>query len=205
MKKSLFITFEGIEGSGKSTQIALLAEYIKARGYEVTVTCEPGGTTVGEAIRRILLNPEFAEMDYHTEVLLYAADRAQHVAELIMPALNKGNIVISDRYIDSSIAYQHFGRGMPLDLIMDVNDRATQGLKPNITFLLVVPTELGLSRATQVKADRIEQESIEFHTRVEAGFQELAAKEPGRWLVVDGTRSVDEIHQVVVEALEPFL
>ncbi|HZD60299.1 MAG TPA: dTMP kinase [Anaerolineae bacterium] len=205
MKNGLFITFEGIEGSGKSTQIALLAEHLRNKGHEVTMTREPGGTSIGSAIRRILLSPEFSEMNYHTEVLLYAADRAQHVAELIRPALNRGSIVVSDRYIDSSIAYQHFGRGLPLDLILEVNDRATQGLKPDITFLLVVPTELGLGRATQLAADRIEQESIDFHNRVETGFQELAAREPERWLIVDGTRSVDEIHRVITEAVEALL
>jgi len=205
LKRSLFITFEGIEGSGKSTQITLLGEHLKTRGYEVIVTREPGGTPIGGAIRRILLNPEFSEMDYHTEVLLYAADRAQHVAEVIRPSLDRGQVVISDRYIDSSIAYQHFGRGLPLDLIMDINERAIQGLMPDITFLLVIPTILGLHRATEVEADRIEQESVDFHDRVERGFQELAGREPERWRIIDGTPSVDEVHQAIVKEVESLL
>lgn len=205
MKRGLFITFEGIEGSGKSTQIALLAEFLQSGGRQVTVTREPGGTAIGAAIRQILLNPDFAEMDYHTEVLLYAADRAQHVAEVVRPSLEAGAIVISDRYIDSSIAYQHFGRGLPLDLIMEVNERAVQGLMPDITFLLALPVELGLQRATRVAADRIEQESIEFHSRVEAGFQALAAGNPERWRVIDGAQSVEEVHRAIIEAVGPLL
>jgi len=205
LKKGLFITFEGIEGSGKSTQIIMLAEYLKAEGREVTVTREPGGTEIGRAIRQVLLNPDFTGMDYHTEVLLYAADRAQHVAEIIKPALAEGKVVLSDRYIDSSIAYQHYGRGLPLDLIMSVNEQAVQGLKPDLTFLLALPLEIGLKRATQETSDRIEQESIAFHGRVEAGFRELAAKEPERWRVIDATGTIDEVHQSIVEAINTLL
>ncbi len=205
MKKGLFVTFEGIEGSGKSTQIIQLADYLKAKGYNVIVTREPGGTLIGSAIRKILLNPEFSGMDYHTEVLLYAADRAQHVGEVIRPALENGDMVISDRYIDSSVAYQHYGRGLPLDFILDVNERAVQGLKPDLTFLLSVPVALGLERATKVAADRIERESIKFHTRVESGFQELAANEPSRWRIIDSTRSIDEVRKEVVRAVDALL
>lgn len=205
MKRGLFVTFEGIEGSGKSTQIIQLADYLKAKGYNAVVTREPGGTLIGSAIRKILLNPGFSGMDYHTEVLLYAADRAQHVAEVVRPALENGDMVISDRYIDSSVAYQHYGRGLPLDFILDVNERAVQGLKPDLTFLLSVPVALGLERATKVAADRIERESIEFHTRVETGFQKLAVSEPTRWHIIDGTRSIDEIHQEIVKAVDKFL
>ncbi len=201
MKKGLFITFEGIEGSGKSTQIIQLADYLKMKGRGVVVTREPGGTLIGSAIRKILLDPKFSKMDYHAEVLLYAADRAQHVAEVVEPALKNGDIVISDRYIDSSVAYQHYGRSLPLDFILDVNKYAIQGLKPDLTFLLAVPVALGLKRATQVAADRIEQESVEFHERVEAGFQELAASEPARWRTIDGTRSIDEVHKEIIKAV----
>ncbi len=201
MKKGLFITFEGIEGSGKSTQIIQLADYLKMKGHGVVVTREPGGTLIGSAIRKILLDPEFSKMDYHAEVLLYAADRAQHIAEVVGPALKNGDIVISDRYVDSSVAYQHYGRSLPLDLILDVNKHAIQGLKPDLTFLLAVPVALGLKRATQVAADRIEQESVEFHERVEAGFQKLAASEPARWRTIDGTRSIDEVHKEIIKAV----
>jgi len=205
LKKGLFITFEGIEGSGKSTQIIMLAEYLKAEGREVTVTREPGGTEIGRAIRQVLLNPGFTKMDYHTEVLLYAADRAQHAAEIIKPSLAEGKIVLSDRYIDSSIAYQHYGRGLPLDLIMNINEQAVQGLKPDLTFLLALPLEIGLKRATQETSDRIEQESIAFHGRVEAGFRELASKEPQRWHVIDATGTIDEIHQSITEVVNTLL
>ncbi|MBS3909099.1 MAG: dTMP kinase [Actinobacteria bacterium] len=201
MSAGFFITFEGIEGSGKTTQIVQLAEHLKAARRAVTVTREPGGTNVGAAIRAILLDPGFSEMDYHTEVLLYAADRAQHVAEVIRPALARGDIVISDRYIDSSIAYQHYGRGLPLDLIVDVNEHAVQGLKPSLTILIDVPTAVGLKRATEIETDRIERESVDFHDRVAAGFAQLAADEPERWRVIDGTRSIDEVHRDVVAAI----
>lgn len=197
----LFITFEGIEGSGKTTQIVQLAEHLMATERVVTVTREPGGTDVGAVIRALLLDPDFSEMDDHTEVLLYAADRAQHVAQVIRPALARGDIVISDRYIDSSIAYQHYGRGLPLDLIIDVNEHAVQGLKPSLTILIDVPTAVGLKRATEFATDRIEQESAAFHNRVTAGFAELAAAEPERWRVVDGTQAVDVVHRDVVTAV----
>ncbi|NCO66548.1 MAG: dTMP kinase [Candidatus Aquicultor secundus] len=202
---SLFITFEGIEGSGKSTQMTLLASYLSSRGYDVTTTREPGGTPIGEAIRAVLLNPDFTEMDYRTEVLLYAADRAQHVAELVKPALARGSIVISDRYLDSTIAYQHYGRGLPLDFILEVNEQATEGIKPDLTLLLTVPVEIGLKRATKTIADRIEREDVEFHERVEKGFQELAKREPERWRVIDGMSTVDEIHTLIIQAVEPLL
>jgi len=202
---SLFITFEGIEGSGKSTQMTLLANYLSSRGYDVTTTREPGGTPIGEAIRAVLLNPDFTEMDYRTEVLLYAADRAQHVAELVKPALARGSIVISDRYLDSTIAYQHYGRGLPLDFILEVNEQATEGIKPDLTLLLTVPVEIGLKRATKTIADRIEREDVEFHERVEKGFQELAKREPERRRVIDGMSTVDEIHTLIIQAVEPLL
>lgn len=197
--KNLFITFEGIEGSGKSTQMALLAEHLIDEGYSVVMTREPGGTEIGKAIRNILLNAEFGEMDYHSEVLLYAADRAQHVNEVLRPSLEAGHTVISDRYIDSTIAYQHFGRGLPLDLIMSVNGWAIQELKPHVTFLLDVPVRIGLERATRQVADRIEKESVEFHTRVSKGFKALAAQEPQRWHVIDGMFTLEEIHEEIVE------
>ena len=201
----LFITFEGIEGSGKTTQIVQLAEHLKATGRAVTVTREPGGTEVGAVIRALLLDPDFSEMDYHTEVLLYAADRAQHVAQIIRPALARGDIVISDRYIDSSIAYQHYGRGLPLDLIIDVNEHAVQGLKPSRTILIDVPTAVGLKRATEFATDRIEQESAAFHDRVAAGFAALAKADPERWRVVDGSQPVDKVHQALVKEVEVLL
>ncbi len=201
----LFISFEGIEGSGKSTQMTLLSKYLSSKGYEVTMTREPGGTPIGEAIRVVLLNPDFTEMDYRTEVLLYAADRAQHVAESIKPALARGSIVVSDRYLDSTIAYQHYGRGLPLDYILKANEQATEGIMPNLTILLTIPVEVGLKRATKTIADRIEREDLEFHERVAKGFLELARREPQRWKTIDGRASVDEIHMLIIQAVEPLL
>ncbi|HEY3374947.1 MAG TPA: dTMP kinase [Candidatus Aquicultor sp.] len=205
MRNGLFITFEGIEGSGKSTQIDLLDKYLQKQEHTVITTREPGGTTIGAEIRQILLNPANTGMDYHTEVLLYAADRAQHVFEQIMPALEQDLTVISDRYIDSSIAYQHYGRELPLDFILEINNRSVQWLKPDITFLLDVPVGVGLERATRVSADRIEQESFAFHERVRIGYLALAEKNPGRWRLIDGTQPVDAAHAAIVEAIKPLL
>ncbi|MBI4733785.1 MAG: dTMP kinase [Rubrobacteridae bacterium] len=199
--RGVFITFEGIEGGGKSTQIALLAEHLIELGKPTIITREPGGTVIGASIRRILLDPDHTDMDFHAEVLLYAADRAQHVAELIRPGLLSGKIVISDRYVDSTIAYQYYGRNLPLDLINSANEWAVQGLKPDITFLLDLPVEAGLERATREAADRIENESIEFHKRVADGFRKLAAEDPGRWCVIDGMLTADDIHLEVLAGI----
>lgn len=203
--KGLFITFEGVEGSGKSTQIDLLTEFLSEKGHEVVSTREPGGTAIGDKIRKIVLNPDFTEMDFKTEALLYAANRAQHVTEVIAPALAQGKIIISDRYTDSSLAYQSFGRGLDQKKVENISEWATRGLEPNLTILLDIPADKGLRRTSRSLADRIEQENIEFHDRVSRGFLKLAKRFPKRFKVIDATKDVDQIHQEVVKLVQKLL
>ena len=219
---SLFITFEGPEGSGKSTQMELLAEYLKGKGYPVLTTREPGGTSIGEQIREVLLSPENQEMSPLTEVLLYSASRAQHVEQVIRPHLEEGYIVLCDRYADSTLAYQGYGHGLDLDSVRAITEFATNGLKPDLTIYLDLPVEIGLRRrfglrgkqsSSEVsiqlplfeKWDRFDMKELEFHRRVRKGYQELAAKEPERWLVIDATHSVEEIQRIIREKVEEKL
>lgn len=195
---SFFITFEGVEGSGKTTQIRLLRKYLSRKGIPCKVTREPGGTRIGEKIRRILLNPEHREMVPLTELLLYESSRAQHVQEVILPLLKKGVVVLSDRFADASVAYQGYGRKVDLKWVETLNRLASFGIKPDMTFLLDCPTDLGLKRALErnrrsknEKEGRFEKEQMEFHHRVRKGYLALAKKEPNRVKVID-TRSGEE-------------
>lgn len=189
----LFIAFEGGEGSGKSTQVKRLAEALG----DVVVTRQPGGTEAGKVIRQLLLDPD-SVLDDRAEALLYAADRAQHVAEVIRPALAAGHIVISDRYVDSSIAYQAYGRTMDRDWIVGLSRWATSGLVPDLTILLDIDPAVGLARAARRGAvDRLEAETPDFHWRVRAAYLGLAYAEPDRYLIVEATWSVDEIAAVI--------
>lgn len=193
-----FITFEGVEGCGKTTQIARLRDHLESRGLSVVVTREPGGTPISEAIRAILLDPAYTEMAPMTELLLYAAARAQHVAERIRPALAEGRIVLCDRFADSTTAYQGAARRLEATFMGMLHESATGGLWPDVTILIDVPVETGLRRAARARqSDRIENESLAFHERVRRGFLDLAAREPGRIHIVDGTAAPEAVGRAI--------
>ena len=195
-----FITFEGMEGCGKSTQAKLLA---RALGPDTVLTQEPGGTAIGRAIRQLLLHPANRAMSAEAEVLLFFADRAQHVAEVIRPALAAGKIVISTRYVDTSLAYQGYGRGLDLDRIRSVAVLATGGLRPDLTLFFDLPLEIGLARVvSRGGRDRLESEVREFHERVRNGYLELAAAEPDRWIRIDASGSEADVEARTRAAVE---
>ena len=204
---SLFVTLEGPEGCGKTTQIARLAGWLRDLGYDVLATREPGGTSIGDQVRDILHAPGNRSMQPAAELLLYNASRAQLVAEVIRPHLARGCIVLSDRYADSSIAYQGYGRGLDLNALRAIVGFATDGLRPDLILLLDVDVEEGLRRKRGGGGEwnRLDQEPIDFHRRAREGFLSLAGQEPGRWVVVDAARGVDEvqadIRQVVASRL----
>ncbi len=203
----LFITFEGPEGSGKSTQLAALAEFLEAHGVPVVRTREPGGTPIGEQVRRILLDHANRAMHPRTEVLLFQASRAQHVEELICPALNAGKVVLCDRYADSTLAYQGYGRQTDLETLAQVIAYATGGLKPDLTLLLDLPVEEGLRRRQPLLQEwnRLDAEALAFHQRVRQGYLHLAEQEPARWVKIDARRPAEavqaEVRRVVVARL----
>ena len=203
----MFISLEGPEGSGKTTQARLLAGWLRQQGYEVILTREPGGTEIGDQIRAVLHDPHNTAMDARTEILLYSASRAQHVAQLIQPALAAGRVVVSDRYADSTLAYQGYGRGLDLETLRRVTAFATGGLKPDLTLYLDVPPEEGLQRKRSGGAEwnRLDAETLEFHQRVRAGYLELARQEPQRWAVVEATRSIEEVQTEVRRVVQAGL
>ena len=205
--KGKFIVFEGIDGSGKTTQLNLLAENLRSRGFTVLDTREPGGTRVGESIREILLNPAYSELAPRAEALLYAAARAQHVVQVILPALNKGEIVLCDRFIDSSLTYQGFGRGIGVNLLKRINEPATDGLVPDLTIILDSGIENGMERINQSgrDVDRIEREARTFHRKVRSGYLELAAREPCRYRVINANRPVGQVYADVLISVEEIL
>lgn len=192
---SLFVTFEGIEGCGKSTQLRLLANHLRASGRDVVETREPGGTAAGQALRRLLLGEDAVPLAPLAELLIYCADRAQHVGELIRPALAAGRIVLCDRFSDSTIAYQGYARGLDLDVVRGLDTRARDGLVPDVTILLDCPVVEGLRRARRRNdaGDRFERETAAFHDRVRDGFHALAAAEPGRFHRLDSTAPLEEV------------
>jgi dTMP kinase len=202
---SLFITFEGPDGSGKTTQARLLAEYLRARGYAVVLTREPGGTTIGEQVREVILSTRNRTMRNETEVLLFSAARAQIVAEVIRPALAEGKIVLCDRYADSTLAYQGYGLGLDLDALRAITRFATGGLMPDLTFFVDVPVEVGLARRQHGETNRLDQKDVDYHTRVHNGYLELVRAEPHRFVVIDGTRAIDVIQQDIRTHLERVL
>jgi dTMP kinase len=200
-ERGVLITFEGGEGCGKSTQIRLLARRLEAAGVPVRELREPGGTTVGEAVRAILLDPDHTGLDDTAEILLYEAARAQLVAEVILPALDAGEVVLCDRFYDSTTAYQGHARGIPLAEVAALNHAATGGLTPERTIVLDIEPALGVRRATSHGADRLEAEDLAFHQRVRAGFLAIAADEPDRVRVVDASGDVDAVADFVAAAL----
>ncbi|MCG2722895.1 MAG: dTMP kinase [Thermodesulfovibrionales bacterium] len=200
MKKGVFLSFEGIEGTGKSTQARLLFELLREKGFDAVLTEEPGGTKIGRKIREILLSPDHQEMTPLTELLLYFASRTQHLAQVIIPAVNRGAVVITDRFTDSTIAYQCYGRGIALHLLHSLDNIATEGMQPDITLLLDLDVETGLSRNRGInKTDRLELEDIGFHKRVRNGFLELAAQQPERIKLIDASLEKEEVRKRVLD------
>jgi dTMP kinase len=204
---SLFVTFEGIEGSGKTSQLRRLAAHLRRAGHAVVETREPGGTASGAALRTLLLGPEALPLTPLAELFLYCADRTQHVSEVIRPALEAGRIVLSDRFSDSTIAYQGYGRGLDLETLRTLDARARDGLAPALTVLLDCPVEVGLARTrgregAPAHPDRFERETAAFHERVRRGFRALAAAEPSRFCVLDSTQPLEHVGATLVAEVE---
>ncbi len=204
MKRGYFISFEGGDGSGKSTQIKLLKEYLENKGFNVILTREPGGTNIGEKIRNIILDPDNKEMDSMTEAMLYAASRAQHVAQVIKPAVDRGDIVICDRFVDSSIAYQGYGRGLG-DSITIINSYAVAGYMPDFTFLLKLKPQAGSKRIEGREKDRIELEAVDFHQKVYDGYEALEKTYPDRIVGIDATGTIEEIKNIISKHVDDLL
>jgi dTMP kinase len=207
-----FITFEGIEGSGKSTQIVLLANYLSAHARAVTLTREPGGTLIGDQIRKILLDPANTSLNPRTELLLYAAGRAQHLAELIAPERAAGRIVLCDRFTDATLAYQGYGRGLDLGLIRSLDRIVTDGIRPDLTILLDIDAAMGLARARGrnsrggLEAEaRFENEHLSFHERVRQGYLDLAKQEPDRFRIVDASPIPEVIQNKLRQLIDELL
>jgi len=216
MKRSMkgkLITFEGVEGCGKTTQMNLICHELDSRGKAYIRTREPGGTRIGEQIRKILMDPQNTDLSDMAELLLYIADRAQHVARRILPALNQGLLVVCDRFMDATVAYQGDGRGLNRSHILRLNQIATDGLKPDLTLLIDIPVEIGLERARKRNKDqgighsegRFEEEAVDFHNRVRTGYLHLAELEPERFKVIDGRLSPEASHRQILSLMEPLL
>lgn len=205
MKKGLFITFEGIEGAGKSTQVKILGQHLLNEGYKTVTTFEPGDTEFGKKVREILLSLNLS-IEPLSELLLYFADRIQHVKEKIAPFISEGFIVISDRFTDSTLAYQGYGRGISLELINTLNKILLNEFKPDLTILLDLPAEQGLSRNRNInKNDKFELETLSFHNRVREGFLKLAQLEPERFIIIDATKLIDVIASEIYEKIKDRL
>jgi dTMP kinase len=209
---SCFITFEGIEGCGKTTQLRLLARHLTARGLQVVMTREPGGCPISDKMREILLDAGNKAMAPLSELLLYAAARAQHMAEIVAPAIRSGHIILCDRFTDATIAYQGYGRDLDQAVIGQLNRLATGDVRPDLTILMDCPVEVGLGRARAridssegAREERFELESVRFHRKVRDGYLRLAEMEPGRFIIIDGTGSIEETESAIVEAVESRL
>jgi dTMP kinase len=206
----MFISFEGIEGSGKTTQAKHTVRFLQGKGHDCVITREPGGTRIGEKIRAILLDPLSKDMDPLTELLLYTADRAQHIKEYILPLLSDGKIVLCDRYYDATMAYQGFARGLDIGLIEKIHKLLFENLKPDITLLLDLPPETGLERAWKQinngnrisQETRFEEERISFHKKVRAGYLELSRLEPERFRIIDASKDEHEVRKEIIKILD---
>ncbi len=207
MKRGLFITFEGIDGCGKSTQLSLAARSLRERGLDVVVTREPGGTPIAEKIREILISPENSEMVNECELLLYLAARAQHVHQTIIPALEEGKIILCDRFQEATFAYQGFGRSFSLKLLKDLNAFATGSLNPDCTLIFDISEQVSRIRLEAINKgkDRLEQNGIEFFKRIRNGYHELAKAEPSRIVLIDGERSISEVSDLVRSRIDALL
>lgn len=208
----MFITFEGMEGCGKSTQVDRLGKSLTSRGVRAVLTFEPGGTAAGEKMRSILLDRGNHDLVPMAELCLYEADRAQHVARVVRPALDRGDWVICDRFFDATVVYQGLARGQDLTLIRNLNRTVTGGLQPDLTFLLDCPVEEGLRRAFQRNRsrpdpgqDRFEREAVAFHNAVREGYLEIARQEPGRFVVIDASQEPDGVESAIFQSIEPLL
>lgn len=202
MNRGIFITFEGIEGAGKTTQVRLLAEKFKKEGLKVIQTFEPGDTQVGGKIREILLNPSLS-INPHCELLLYFADRIQHIEEKIKPALEAGIIVLCDRFTDSTIAYQGYGRQISIELIKKLNTLILKDFTPDLTIILDLPAHIGLNRNKKInKRDRFEIEDIDFHNRVREGYLDICKNEPERFIVIDATKAAEEVSDEIYKKVK---
>ena len=204
----MFITFEGGEGSGKSTAIKALVKRLEAEGHSVVLTREPGGTPIAEQIREIILNKKNTEMDGMTEALLYAASRRQHIQEKILPALKEGKIVLCDRYLDSSLAYQGGARGLGIDRVYELNQFATEGLLPDITVFFALDPKVGLARIeanANREVNRLDVEKMGFHQKVFDSFMELARRFPERYLIIDASKGPEEVAEATYRAIEQKL
>jgi dTMP kinase len=203
--KGIFITFEGPDGAGKTTQINMLKEYLEFLGKKVIITREPGGTHISEQIRKVILDPKNKGMNSVCEALLYAASRAQLMAEVIIPALDRGYIVISDRFVDSSIVYQGYARELGEEMVESINKYAILGREPDITFLIMISPEEGIKRKNKDgKLDRLEQENILFHKKVFEGYNKIKNKYNNRIITIDGTLSVNSIQEIIRHKVKCF-
>ena len=201
---SLFITLEGPEGSGKSSVMSVIYDRLIKDGYEIVKTREPGGTPIGEQIRNVILDKDNTAMDPRTEALLYAASRRQHLVEKIWPALKEGKIVFCDRYLDSSLSYQGYARGLGIDDILKVNEYATEGTYPDITFLFDIDPELGLERINKNKdreVNRLDVEKLSFHQKVREGYLILSKRFPDRYIVIDASKPLEEVSSNVLKEI----
>ena len=205
MSQGLFITFDGPEGGGKTTQRELISKKLKELGHQVVDTREPGGTKLGKAIREWLLTPSDVKIASHAEILLFMADRAQHVYEVVKPALEAGKIVLCDRYVDSTIAYQVGGRGLPLELMEQLNKISHQGLMPHRTYLLMVDPNEGLKRAQKKGPDRFEEENLTFHEKVSAKYLQIAKENSKRIKLIEGNYSIEQTFEIIFNDLKTFL